>query len=239
MVTHEQLILFLLFIYDTLKFASFFLKNPYRSHLWMYVRRFDRICWVLRPWGCLIGPSSCSRAQICAGILSAVAAQSFLRWNISLIKVRQMGRGAEKQAVMSTTGLLRVNVGSRWSDGGVTWHSCTTAVSPTVARNTEHLVEGGQEASNKHTEKSTCYFRGGENMSRICWTAFTRSCTAVLLCFTWHLLRPLQPFQSRSLLRDHHHLRPADPTQNIKAACPCADDGMVWRGCQRCFPVLV
>lgn len=157
MATHEQLILFLLFIYDTLlNLRASFSKKPYCSQFWMYVRRFDRICRVLRPWGHLIGPSSCSRAQICAGILSAVAAQSFLHWNSSLIKVRQMGRGAEKQAVMSTTGLLRVNAGSRWSDGEVTWHSCTTAVSPTVAQNTGHLVEGGQQASiNKHTEKKT------------------------------------------------------------------------------------
>lgn len=120
---------------------------------WMYVRRFHRICynwdfggvWSHLPAAAVrkFVRESSARSQLKASDIDSV----LLRWD-------RWGEKREKQAVMSTSGLLRDNAGSRWSDGEVTRRSCTTAGSPTAARNTGHLVDGGQEANiNKRIKK--------------------------------------------------------------------------------------
>lgn len=136
-------------------FFLFFYTSSFRSQkksimvfFWMYVRRFHRICynwdfggvWLHLPAAVMrkFVHESSARSQLKASSIDAV----LLRWD-------RWEEKWEKQAVMSTTGLLRDNAGSRWSDGEVTRHSCTTAGSSTVARNTGRLVDGGQKASIK------------------------------------------------------------------------------------------
>lgn len=128
-------------------------KKENHGIFWMYVRRFHRICyncdfggvWSHLPAAAVrkFVRESSARSQLKASDIDAV----LLRWD-------RWGEEWEKQAVMSTSGLLRDNAGSRWSDGEVTRRSCTTAGSPTAARNAGHLVDGGQEANiNKRIQK--------------------------------------------------------------------------------------